>query len=48
MVNIYIVYGISVSDANNNCPTLELSLPGTVKLTKNSDIDKYKYSGYGI
>ena len=28
--------------------TLENCLFGAVKLTKNSDIDKYKYSGYGI
>ena len=29
-------------------PTLENCLFGAVKLTKNTDIDKYKYSGYGI
>ena len=29
-------------------PVLENYLFGPVKLTKNSDIDKYKYSGYGI
>ena len=28
--------------------TLGNSLFGTVKLTKNVDFDKYKYSGYGI
>ena len=28
--------------------TLGNSLFGTVKLTKNADFDKYKYSGYGI
>ena len=28
--------------------TLENCLFGAVKLTKNPDIDKYKYSGYGI
>ena len=27
-------------------PTLENCLFGSVKLTKNPDIDKYKYSGY--
>ena len=36
------------SDLNNFDPTLENCLFGAVKLTKNSDIDKYKYSGYGI
>ena len=48
IVNIYIVYEISVSDSNNNYPTFENSLFGAVKLAKNADIDKYKYSGYGI
>ena len=29
-------------------PTLVKGLFGAVSLTKNADIDKYKYSGYGI
>ena len=29
-------------------PTLENCLFGAVSLPKNADIDKYKYSGYGI
>ena len=29
-------------------PTLENCLFGEVSLTKNADIDKYTYSGYGI
>ena len=29
-------------------PTLRISLFGAVKLVKNADIDKYKYSGYGV
>ena len=33
---------------NNFDPTLETCLFGAVKLTKNADIDKYKYSGDGI
>ena len=32
----------------NDYPTLESCLFGAVKLTKNADIDKYGYSGYGI
>ena len=49
IVNIYIVYEINkkgntiISD-----PTLENCLFGAVTLTKNADIDKYGYSGYGI
>ena len=35
---------INISD----CLTLENCLFGAVSLTKNADIDKYKYSGYGI
>ena len=30
------------------CPTPENSLFGAVSLTKNIDIDKFKYPGYGI
>ena len=48
IVNIYIVYEISISDSNSNYPTLENSLLGAARLTKNADIDKYIYSGYAI
>ena len=51
LVNIYIVCEITkVVDlsSNNNRPTIENALFGAVSLTKNADIDKYKYSGYGI
>ena len=37
-----------VSDSNNNYSIFANSLFGTVKLTKNADIDKYKCSGYVI
>ena len=48
IVNIYIVYEITSDYKDINYPTLENSLFGSVKLTKNVDIDKYGYSGYGI
>ena len=54
VVNIYIVYetvrivNLSKHSSNDNYPTLENALFGPVSLTKNADIDKYKYSGYGI
>ena len=48
VVNIYIVYERSVSSSHNNDPTLKKCLFGAVTLTKNADIDKYGYSGYGI
>ena len=48
VVNIYIVYEITASSSNNADPTLRNSLFGAVRLTKNTDIDKYQYSGYGI
>ena len=48
VVNIYIVYEISKSINIRDYPTLENWLFGAVSLTKNADIDKYKYSGYGI
>ena len=35
------------SNLNNLDPNLESYLFGAIKITKNSYIDKYKYSGYG-
>ena len=40
-VNIYIVYEITSNYSDINYPTLENCLFGSVKLTKNADIDKY-------
>ena len=48
IVNIYIVYELGASSSNANDPTLKNCLFGAVTLTKNADIDKYGYSGYGI
>ena len=48
IVNTYIVYELGASGSNNNDPTLKICLFGAVTLTKNADIDKYGYSGYGI
>ena len=48
IVNIYIVYELGASNSNDNDPTLKNCLFGAVTLTKNSDIEKYGYSGYGI
>ena len=47
IVNIYIVYETTPDTTTSNI-TLENCLFGAIKLRKNSDIDKYKYSGYGI
>ena len=47
IVNIYIVYDLD-SNLNNFDPTLQNCLFGAINLTENSDIDKYKYSGYGF
>ena len=47
IIKIYIVYDLD-SDLNNFDPILENCLFGAIKITKNSDIDKYKYSGYGL
>ena len=41
-------YKLGSSGSHNNDPTLKNCLFGTVTLTKNGDIDKSKYSGYGI
>ena len=48
IVNIYIVYEINAHTNNYNYPTLENCLFGAITLTKNSDINKYGYSRYGI
>ena len=48
IVNIYIVYELGASSSNDNDPTIKNCLFGAVTLTKNVDIDKYGYSGYGI
>ena len=49
IVNIYIVYEINKKDNTiTSDPTLENCLFGAVTLTKNVNIDRYGYSGYGI
>ena len=48
IVNIYIVYQITSNYNDSNYPTIENYLFGSVKLSKNADINKYKYFGYGI
>ena len=48
VVNIYIVYEFGASSSHFDDPTLKNCLFGAVTLTKNADIDKYGYSGYGI
>ena len=47
-VNIYIVYEINKTDnTTSSDPTLENCLFGAVTLTKNANINNYRYSGYG-
>ena len=52
IVNIYIVYEIitiaNINGSRNSNLTVQNALFGTVSLTKNADVNKYKYSGYGI
>ena len=49
IMNIYIFYEINVWDRGYvDNSTLEKSLFVVVKLVKNVNTDKYKYSGYGI
>ena len=47
IVNIFIVYELSASGSYTADLTLKNSLFRAVSLTKNADIDKYRYSGYG-
>ena len=39
---------MGASGSNINDPTLKNSVFGAVTLNKNADIDKFRYSGYGI
>ena len=47
IVKIYIAYEISKNFNISSYPAVENCLFGPVSLTKNADIGKYKYSGYG-
>ena len=48
IVNIYNVYEISSTFTSQSRFTLKNSLFCAFKITKNTDISKYKYSGYDI
>ena len=49
VINLYISYTLSPQLRNLNTDfTLGNCLFGSVKLTMNSDLDKYKYSDYGV
>ena len=48
IVNVYIVYELGASSSNVNDPKTKKCLFNAVILTKNANIDKYRYSGYGI
>ena len=47
IVNIYITYELQKNSNNNPDMTLENSLFGAIKITKNFDVSKYSQSGYG-
>ena len=47
-VNIYIVCELGASSSNDSDSTPKNYLFGAATLTKNADIKKYGYSGYGI
>ena len=49
VINLYISYTLGHQLRNLNTDfTLSNCIFGSVKLTKNTDLDKYKYTGYGI
>ena len=48
IVNIYIIYESAASSSHDGDPTIKNCLFSAVTLTKNADIEKYKYSCYGI
>ena len=45
IVSIYVLYEKSRNYNISSYPTLENFLFGAISLTRNADIDKYKYSG---
>ena len=48
VVNIYVVYEIDGFQNVGRYPTLANALFEAVELTKNADVEKYRYFGYGI
>ena len=49
IINLYIFYTLGLQLRNLNTDfTLGNCLFGSLKLTKNADLDKYKYTGYSI
>ena len=48
VVNIYIVFELGAFTSSNSDPIIKKCLFGAVTLTKNADIEKYEYSGYGV
>ena len=48
VVNIYTVYELEASSSHFDHPTIKNCLFGAVTLTKNANVDKYRYSCYGI
>ena len=48
IINIYTVFELILHNSSSSYPTLENCLFGAVKLRVGTDIDNYKYFGYGI
>ena len=48
VINIYIVYKLDPIATNRDTTTIQNALFGAMQITKNADINKYKYKGYGI
>ena len=48
IINIFIVYDLQSNRNYNPELTLENCLFGAIKVTKNADVNKFKYSRYGL
>ena len=48
VVNPYVVYEITIFYNINSYPTLENALFGASRLTKDTDMDEYRYFGHEI
>ena len=48
VINIYIVYKLDPIATSRDTTTIQNALFGDMQITKNADINKYRYKGYGI
>ena len=48
VINIYIVYKLDPIATSRDTTTIQNAFFGAMQITKNADINEYKYEGYGM